>query len=252
MFVIFILSVVQGITEFLPISSSSHLILVSNYLNYSNTNLSTDVSLHIGSFFAVLFYFKKDILSFVRNKNLFLKIFISSIPIMIIGYILVEYRLIEQLRNIKTIGWATLIFGILLYFSDNFERDKKIENNFTYRSAIFIGLFQVLSLIPGASRSGISITAARFLNFDRVDAAKISFLLSIPTLAAVSVFGINNLIKTDDLQFSLINIFSILLSFVFSLVTIKFFLRFIRNFSLKIFVIYRVFLGIIILCFAYL
>ena len=249
---VLILSLIQGATEFIPVSSSSHLILVSNYFEFENQNLMIDVNLHIGSFFAVLFYFRKDVFNFFKNKNLFLKIFISSIPVMLMGYVLVKYNLIEHLRNIKIIGWTTIIFGILLFISDKSKSKKKIDKNLNYKSAILIGLFQVLSLIPGVSRSGITITAGRLLEFERVEAAKISFLLSIPTLAAVSVFGINNLIKTDDLQFSLINIFSILLSFVFSLVTIKFFLRFIRNFSLKIFVIYRVFLGIIILCFAYL
>ena len=119
---VIILSIVQGITEFIPISSSSHLILVSDFLNHTNQNLSIDVSLHIGSFFAVIFFFKKDIFNFVKNKDLFFKILVSSIPVMMIGFILVKFELIESLRNIKTIGWTTLIFGILLYFSDKFEK----------------------------------------------------------------------------------------------------------------------------------
>ena len=249
---IFILSIIQGITEFLPISSSSHLILVSNYLQNDSQDLSIDVSLHIGSFLAVIFYFKKDIFSFVQNKTLFLKIFISCIPIMITGYILVKYNLIEQLRNLKVIGWTTLLFGILLYFSDKSKNFKNIKNNFDYKSALYIGLFQILSLIPGVSRSGISITTARFLKFERFNSAKISFLLSIPTLAAVSFFGITNLLISDNLQFTLFNILSISLSFIFSLITIIFFLKFIKKFSLNIFVTYRVILGAIILYFAYL
>ena len=176
---IFILSIIQGITEFIPISSSSHLILISNFFEFNNQSLSVDISLHIGSFLAVIFFFKNDIFNFVKNKELFLKILISSLPVMVIGFFLVNFNLIDQLRSIKIIGLTTLIFGILLYFSDKFERKNIIEKDFNYKSAMIIGILQVLSLIPGVSRSGISITAARFLKFDRVDSAKISFLLSI-------------------------------------------------------------------------
>ena len=191
---IFILSLVQGITEFLPISSSSHLILISNYLNFDNQSLSVDVSLHIGSFIAVLFYFYKDILNFLENKILFFKIFISSVPVMLIGFFLVETGIIEKIRNIKIIAFTTIIFGTLLFISDKFKLEKNIDKNFSYKSAFFIGIFQILSLIPGVSRSGIAITAARLLNFKRVDAGKISFLISIPILGAVSIFGVKNII----------------------------------------------------------
>lgn len=249
---IFILSIIQGITEFLPVSSSSHLIIISNYLNFDQQSLSIDVSLHIGSFFAVLVYFKKDVLNLFKKKDLFYKILIASLPVMIAGYILIKFNLIEYVRNIKTIGWTTIGFGILLYFSDKFKTKNKINKNFNYKSVFFIGLLQILSLIPGVSRSGITITAGRFLEFERVEAAKISFLLSIPTLAAVSFYGVNNLLEAGNLQFSLINIFSISLSFLFSFITIKYFLKYIKNFSLNIFVIYRIILGLIILFLAYL
>ena len=246
---VFILSVIQGVTEFLPISSSSHLIVFSNYLNFQNQNLEIDVSLHIGSFFAVIVYFKKDIINFIKNKDLFIKIFVSSIPVMLIGYFLVELNLIEKLRNIKIIGWTTLIFGILLFISDKVEIKKTIYKDFNYKSAIFIGIFQILSLIPGVSRSGITITAARLLQFNRYESAKISFLLSIPTLAAVSFFGLKNSIFSGDINFSTVNFISIFLSFIFSFITIKFFLKYIQRFSLMIFVIYRIILGMILLTF---
>ena len=252
MFEVLILAIIQGITEFLPISSSSHLILISNYINFNDQNLSIDVSLHIGSFLAVITYFYKDIINFFRDKKLFYKILLSSFPVMVIGYILVKYNFIDTLRNIELIAWTTIIFGILLYIADKFKIEKKIENDLSYKSAIFIGFFQVLSLIPGVSRSGITITAARFLKFERYDSAKISFLLSIPTLGAVSIFGLNNLINSESLEFSFLNLLSITLSFMFSLITIKFFLSFIQKFSLKIFVIYRIFLGLILLYLSYL
>ena len=252
MFEIIALSLIQGVTEFLPVSSSSHLVIVSEFLNFENRELEIDVSLHIGSFFAVIVFFRNDIYNFLKNKDLFLKIFISSLPVMIVGYFLVKLNLIDQIRNIKVIGWTTLIFGVVLYISDKSKIDNKLSNNFTYKSAIIIGLLQILSLIPGVSRSGISISGARFLRFNRYDSAKIAFLLSIPTLAAVSIYGLNNLIKSESFEFSFLLISSIFLSFVFSFITIKYFLKFVQNFSLNIFVIYRIVLGLCLLVIAYL
>tara|TARA_B100001939_G_scaffold171362_1_gene147722 strand:- start:131 stop:889 length:759 start_codon:yes stop_codon:yes gene_type:complete len=249
---VLILSLVQGITEFLPISSSSHLILFSRFMNFENQGLTIDVSMHIGSFIAVLTYFYRDIFNFIENKKLLLKIIISSIPIIIVGVILIQTNLIEKLRSLKIIGWMTLLFGLVLFVSDKFKIQKDIKKDFNLKSAIIIGLFQVLSLIPGVSRSGITITVARLLKFKRYDAAKISFLLSIPTLGVVSIYGLNKVISTNDYSFSLLNIYSIILSFIFSLVTIKYFLKYLKSFSLNIFIIYRILLGFIILFFAYL
>ena len=248
---ILILSLVQGVTEFLPISSSSHLIIISEYLKFEN-KLSIDVSLHIGSFLAVLVYFYRDVINFYKNKDLFLKILISSTPVMLVGLILVETNLIEKIRNIETIAWMTIVFGILLFISDKFKLKKSLKKNFSLKSAIFIGMFQILSLIPGVSRSGIAITAARFLNFKRVDSAKISFLISIPILGAVSIFGIKNIFFLETNEIAKVNFFAIFFSFIFSLITIKFFLKYINKFSLNIFVYYRIILGIFLLILAYL
>ena len=121
---------------------------------------------------------------------------------MIVGFILVETGIINQIREIKIIAWTTLIFGFLLYFSDKFSINHNIKSNFKFKTALFIGLMQILSLVPGVSRSGITITAARLLNFKRYDSAKISFLLSIPTLAAVSIYGIINISSSQNLSFS--------------------------------------------------
>ena len=154
---------------------------------------------------------------------------------------MIKFNYIEKIRNIETIAWTTIIFGILLFISDKFKLEKNIRENLSYKSVIFIGLLQILSLIPGVSRSGIAITAARFLNFKRVDAAKISFLLSIPILAAVSIYGFKNILLSGDPIFTKFNLISILLSFLISLLTIKFFLSFINKFNLNFFVYYRVF-----------
>ena len=171
---------------------------------------------------------------------------------MIAGVFLVETGIIEKIRNIEVIAFTTIIFGIMLFISDKFKLEKNINKNFTYKSALFIGCLQILSLIPGVSRSGIAITAARLLNFKRVDAGKISFLISIPILGAVSIFGIKNLILSENLSFTYLNLLSILISFFFSLITIKYFLKYINKFNLNIFVYYRICLGLILIILAYL
>ena len=171
---------------------------------------------------------------------------------MLTGYLLIKTNLIQDLRSIKVIGWMTLIFGFLLYVSDKCKLNNNIKKDFNYKSALIIGLFQVISLVPGVSRSGVTLTAARLLNFKRYDSAKISFLLSIPTLGAVSAFGIINIINENDTIFSTLNLLSIFFSFLISFTTIKYFLEFLKKFSLNFFVIYRIILGIILLYFAYL
>ena len=249
---VIILSLIQGITEFLPVSSSSHLILISEYLSFQNQSLEIDVSLHIGSFTAVIFYFYKDIRNFYKNKILLFNILISSLPVIIIGFLLVKTNIIYKIRGFEVIAWTTIIFGIFLYISDKFELKKNIKNDFNFKSALLIGLLQVLSLIPGVSRSGIAITAARMLNFKRVDAGKISFLISIPVLGAVTIFGIKNIILSESYSFSITNLLAITLAFVSSLITIKYFLSFIKKFDLKFFVYYRILLGLILLILVYL
>tara|TARA_B110000467_G_C17804765_1_gene206909 strand:- start:15 stop:458 length:444 start_codon:yes stop_codon:yes gene_type:complete len=146
----------------------------------------------------------------------------------------------------------TIIFGVLLYFSDLKEKTKTIESNYNLKTAVYIGLFQILALIPGVSRSGIVLTGARFFNFNRVDSVKISFLMSVPILLVVSIFNLKNLYIENNFEFSIINFLGIIFSFIFSYLTIKFFIKFLQKFSLTIFVIYRIILGSTILFFSYL
>ena len=248
---VLILSITQGVTEFLPISSSSHLIILSTFYEFTFSNLFLDISLHIGSFFAVIFFFRDDLIDFLNNKNIFVLILISSMPVLILGYILVFFNFTDQLRSIKIIAWSTLIFGILLYISDKFSLKKEMKKDFDFKSAIFIGLLHSLSLIPGVSRSGVAITAGRFLGYKRVEAAKISFLLSIPTLFFLTLYGTYSLYEKNSLHFSQINLISIFLSFIFSYLTIKYFLKFINKFNLNIFIIYRIILGSILMFYVY-
>ena len=248
---ILILSAIQGISEFLPISSSAHLILISNFYDFKTSSLLIDISLHLGSLFAIMFYFKKDIFDLKNNKRLLGLIIVGSIPLMIFGYILHSSDLIYFVRNVEIIAWTTLFFGLILYFSDQGKTEKNISKNLNLKSIIFIGIFQILALIPGVSRAGITITAARFLNYNRVDSTKISFLLSIPALIGASSLGITDAFK-ETLEISYLSIIAIVLSFLFSFITVKYFLKYVNNFSLNIFVIYRVFLGIILLLIIYL
>jgi len=249
---ILILSALQGVFEFLPVSSAAHLVLVSKYYAFSSQNLLIDICLHLGSLLAIIVYFRNDLINFVKNRNFLIKIIIGTIPIIPIGYILYKTGLINYLRNLEVIGWMSLIFGIFLFISDKMEVTKNIDKDFSNKSAVVIGLFQVLALIPGVSRSGITITSGRFLGFSRFDSAKISFFLSIPTLFAASILGIYDIYNEGSSELNFLAIISVIFSFMFSYATIALFLKFIRTSSLNIFIIYRLILSIFILAVVYL
>ena len=242
---ILILSAIQGISEFLPISSSAHLILVSNLYNLKSSSLLIDISLHLGSLLAIIFFFRKDLFDLRNNQKLLRLIIIGSIPLIIFGYILHSTELVHLLRNIKVIAWTTLFFGIILFFADQRKIDQNINTNLNIKSIIFIGFFQILALIPGVSRAGITMTAARFLKFNRVDSSKISFLLSIPALAGASFLGLQDAFN-QSIEINYLIIVAIILSFLFSYMTVKFFLSFVNKFSLNIFIIYRIIIAFVL------
>ena len=242
---ILILSAVQGISEFLPISSSAHLILVSNLYDLKSSSLLIDISLHLGSLLAIIFFFRKDLFDLRNNKKILSLIIVGSIPLIIFGYILHSTELIYLLRNIKVIAWTTLIFGIILFFADQKKINQNIHTNLNIKSIIFIGIFQILALVPGVSRAGITMTAARFLKFNRVDSSKISFLLSIPALAGASFLGLKNAFN-QSIELNYLIIVAVILSFLFSYITVKFFLNYINKFSLNIFIIYRIIISFIL------
>ena len=249
---ILILAAIQGISEFLPVSSVAHLVLISKYYAFTNQNLLIDICLHLGSLIAIIVYFRNDLFHFIKNKSFLIKILVGTIPIIPVGYILYQTKLIDQLRSLEVIGWMSLIFGILLYISDKSKVTKKIDTGFTNKSAVFIGLFQVLALIPGVSRSGITITSGRMLGFNRFDSAKISFFLSIPTLTAASIIGIYNVYREGSAELNFLAIVAVIFSFTFSYVTIALFFNFIKKFNLNIFIIYRIALSLFILGIVYL
>ena len=246
----FALSLIQGIFEFLPISSSAHLLITSEIFNFKSSSLIIDISLHLGSLLAIIFYFRKDLVNFFKKKDLAILIIAGSIPLILFGFLLYKTNLIYYLRNIETIAWATLIFGIILYFSDKVKVKKKFDNDLNFKNILIIGILQIFALIPGASRSGVVITAGRFLNFDRYDSSKISFYLSIPALAGASTLGIKDAFD-KGIEFNILVIFSVIFSFLFSYLTIKYFLAYVKKFNLNIFIYYRILLAGILLIVVY-
>ena len=209
-----------------------------------------DTSLHLGSLIAIIHFFSKDLFDYTNNKKIWILIIIGSLPLILVGYFVFSSNLYESVREIQVIAWSTLIFGLLLYFSDKFNVSKKFDENLNTTNILIIGLFQILALIPGASRSGIVITGSRFLNFSRYDATKISFILSIPALLGASVLTLKESFLIDQ-TFNINVLLGILFSYVFSYFTIKYFLIYIKNFSLKIFVVYRILLSLILFYFIY-
>ena len=247
---IVVLSLIQGVSEFLPISSSAHLIIVSSLYEFKSSSLLIDVSLHLGSLLAIIFFFRKELFNIRNNHKLLLLIIIGSIPLVIVGYFLHSTGFIYLLRDMKIIAWTTLVFGILLYFADQNRFDKKMSSDLNFKTIFYIGLFQTLALIPGVSRAGITITIARLLKFNRYDSTKISFLLAIPALGGASFLSLKDILD-QSFDFNYFILLSITLSFLFSYFTVKFFLKYISKFSLNIFVIYRILIALFLLILIY-
>ena len=247
---IVILSLVQGISEFLPISSSAHLIVVSTLYEFKSSSLLIDVSLHLGSLLAIIFFFRKELFDLKNNQKLLSLMIFGSIPLIVVGYILYKTELIYLLRDIRIIAWTTLIFGIVLYFADKCRFDNKISSNLNLKLIIYIGLFQIIALIPGVSRAGITITAARIFKFNRFDSSKISFLLAIPALTGASILGLKDVIN-QNFELNYLVLIAVTLSFLTSYFTVKFFLKYINKFSLSIFVFYRIVVAIILFILIY-
>jgi len=258
--IIIILSLIQGITEFLPISSSAHLIIIPEFFLNINSSRGFDVSLHFGSLLAVIYYLKKDLIKIISD-TIYLKkdnegciilknLIISTIPIIIVGF-LVHITNFDIIRSLEVIGWTTLIFGILLGIADRNLKVIKYFQSLSLKDALVIGIAQTLAIIPGASRSGIVITAGLFMGFSRYDASKYSLLLSIPVIIAATTLESINLFIEKGFFFNNEMIMGIILSFCAALITIRLFMNWINRASLKIFVTYRVVLGIIILIYAY-
>jgi len=258
--IIIILSLIQGITEFLPISSSAHLIIIPEFFLNIDSSRGFDVSLHFGSLLAVIYYLKKDLIKIILD-TIFLKkdnegfiilknLIISTIPVIIVGF-LVHINNFDIIRSLEVIGWTTLIFGILLGIADRNLKVIKYFKSLNLKDALVIGIAQTLAIIPGTSRSGIVITAGLYMGFSRFDASKYSLLLSIPVIIAATTLESINLFIEKGFFFNNEMIMGIILSFCVALITITLFMKWINKASLKIFVAYRIMLGILILIYAY-
>jgi len=247
---IIILALIQGITEFLPISSSSHLVLFSELTSFPDQGIGFDIALHTGSLIAVLVYFKDElrkVLALTHEGNQYLRLLIvASIPLPIIGLIFIDYISL-YMRNIQSIAIMTIIFALLLFFADKNRRDSKDVINCSLVVIIFIGLMQALAIMPGVSRAGIVITAALLVGFSRSDSIKIAFLLSIPAIFMATIYQSMQLLNTNNVLLFREYTLGFLFSFIFSFLTIKLFISTINKISFAPYIIYRIILGSVLL-----
>ena len=250
-----IIGIIQGITEFLPISSSGHLVLFSHITNFDDQGLFTDVAVHFGTLLAVIIYLRNNINSLVKNFFTFkiknndnlIKIIIATIPAVVIGYFIFDLVQI-YFRDLKVVAITSITFASILFLADHFKIKMSKWENMSYVQAFIIGLFQTLAFIPGASRAGVTITGARFLGFDRSSAAIFSMLLSIPIILASLVLTSINLIGSsiENIYLSQ-SIFAAFISCITALLSINLMMSLIKRSSFNIFIIYRVMLGFILL-----
>ena len=242
---IIILSIIQAVTEFLPISSSAHLLLPSKVLGWPDQGIIFDITVHFATLMAVLIYFRDEFLRFsFYSSKIFVFLVLSTLPIMLIA-LLVEgvgdYR-----WSLKSIAYANIIFALLLYISEKTSQQQYSNSDMTAKHAIVIGLFQTFSLISGASRSGTAITGSLFLSYKKSEAAKYSLMLSIPTiLGALLVFQKINTLKEDI--YILTTFIAFLTTFIVSYLSISLFLGLVKKLGYMPFIVYRLILGITLL-----
>ena len=257
LFLSFILGIIQGLTEFLPISSSAHLLFPSLVFGSNDLGLAFDISVHVGTLLAVIYYFRDDILAMTKSlfqsntslgseRGLALLLIIATIPIVVAGFF--GSDLINTNRtNISSIAYMNLIFAGFLFIAYLYSSASKTLLELTVIGALFIGLFQVFALLPGASRSGTAMTAALFIGLNLKDASKFAFLLSIPTIFGALVFLLIE-ISTSSYSFNFISLFiGLITSCIVAFLTIKYFLIFVDRIGMYPFVIYRIILGCILL-----
>ncbi len=261
---IFWLALIQGLTEFLPVSSSGHLILFAKYTPYGDQGQVIDIALHIGSLIAVVLYFWKTIYTMLKELvvhkflpdfkvsgiRLAYYIIFATIPAIAIGCLL-EYLGMEWTRNVKLIGWMLIIYSVILWYADKCFSTQKTLDDLRFKDAVLIGLAQCLAFIPGTSRSGVTITMGRFLGFNRSEVAKFSMLLSVPSIFAAGALAAHELYTGGELAQIAMAYQAITLSFVFSFMAIFLMMQWLRYATYLPFVIYRIALGTFLLLNAY-
>ncbi|MEO1537540.1 MAG: undecaprenyl-diphosphate phosphatase [Pseudomonadota bacterium] len=257
-----LVAIVQGITEFLPVSSSGHLILVPNLTGLEDQGLVIDVAVHVGTLGAVVLYFWSDVrrafFGLFRlhdlqhpDARLALGLIVATIPVVVAGLLLKLSGYDEALRSIAVVGWSTLIFGLVLFWADRTGDDAKTADDWSMKDAMVMGVWQVLALIPGTSRSGITITGARQLGYARGEAARLAMLMSIPTiLASGTLIGLEVASSMDGAA-ARDSTIAAAFAFVAALAALHFMMRLLRSVSFTPYVIYRIALGLVLLAIAY-
>ncbi|MDC3075167.1 undecaprenyl-diphosphate phosphatase [Pelagibacteraceae bacterium] len=253
----FIIGIAQGFTEFLPISSSGHLVLISELTSWQDQGLFTDVAVHVGTLLAVIIYLRPHITALIKslfsfqlaqNKNL-IKVIVATIPAVIVGFFIFNFVQL-YFRDIKVVAVSSVVFAALLFVADHFKMKISSWENMSYVQAFIIGVFQVLAFIPGASRAGVTITGARFLGFDRSSAAIFSMLLSVPIILASLVLTSFDLIISAEVNINLYqSLFAAIVAYITALLSINIMMKIIQRYTFNIFIIYRVILGFILLYF---
>ncbi|RPE64759.1 undecaprenyl-diphosphatase [Pacificibacter maritimus] len=264
LFYLLLVALIQGVTEFLPVSSSGHLILLPYFTGATDQGQAIDVAVHVGTLGAVILYFWRDVRVALigtprmamgkidtEGSKLALLLLISTIPVIIFGLIVKTTGLSDSLRSIRVIGWTMLIFGLVLYWFDRRSPVEKNQNNWSLKDAMILGIWQTIALIPGTSRSGITITGARALGYAREDGAKIAMLMSIPTIMASGI--LLGLEVAGDANWELLKHASIgaVFAFASALGALTLMMRLLRSVSFTPYVIYRVILGITLLVISY-
>ncbi len=264
LFHLFIIAVIQGLTEFLPVSSSAHLILLPSLTGLADQGQVIDVAVHVGTLFAVMLYFRGDVIQAVAGlprlmtgridtpgAKLAFLLGLATIPVVLFGLVLKLTGLDDAMRSITVIGWAMLIFGLVLYWSDQRGTSSKCAPDWNLYDAMIMGLWQAVALIPGTSRSGATISGARALGYGREDAAKMSMLMSIPTIIASGVLLGAEVAATADIAAARDGAIAALFAFVAALLALSLMMRLLRSVNFTPYVIYRVVLGLFLLWLAY-
>lgn len=264
LFHLFVVAAIQGLTEFLPVSSSGHLVLLPALTNLQDQGLALDVAVHVGSLFAVILYFWSDVKvalhgvgrlvqGKVDTKGAFLALClgIATVPVVIAGALIQLFGIQEYLRSAAVVGWTMLIFGIVLFWADRTGPSHKSSEQWSIKDAATMGLAQVLALIPGTSRSGITITAARRLGYDREGAARLAMLMSIPVIICSGALLASDVAATANWQTARDGIIAAVFAFGTALLSITVMMRLLKFVSFTPYVVYRVVLGIALLVYAY-
>jgi len=252
---IVVVALVQGITEFLPISSSAHLILVPVLFDWPDQGALVDIAVHVGTLGAVVVYWWRDIVGLIRgfwfllrgrmtpDGRLLLLLVLATVPVVVAGYVVVRLDLMAQLRSVEVIAWATIGFALLLFVVDRTCMTVNRLDHVGVAGALLLGLAQALALIPGTSRAGIVITAGRLLGLERGEAARISMLMSVPTILAAGAFAGRELAAEGQLTLQADPVVAAIIAFVSALLAISLMMRWLQRSSYLPFVLYRLALG---------